>query len=469
MFYRVVSSVRKGVKAGGGFKERDKQGFSVLAPMEDVTDLALRRVFVDFGLMPHVFFTEFTNVEGIATRKMQVLHRITPDEITMGFPTIAQLWGSDERKFYNAVFLVLYLGFWGVDLNMGCPVKKVIKKGLGAGLIKPENHGKAQSLVNIAKQAVNDFWANEKLRKHWQGLVFSRLKNAISYLDDVYTRVADFDLPEATKQSIAQNVLSKQEYLQKLYNNKALLKPTVSIKTRLSVVPDEDDVGGLAQQQSRGDSHNNDSLTDPWLEKIFSWGVDFITVHLQTTEEMSKVPAHYERIAYINSLAQRAQTPWVVNGDILSIQQGNDLIDKQNSVGFMVGRGIFRNPLIFTGYNPKHEFNCQGLNETSFQDCIRTKRWLQTVYEGQQRLFKTLFERHSLVARWEKFIQDYNAQVNRMKNERESQARKDFTNGASYLPEPVEIYTKSRGKHEFIKSQQMLMKFRKMYKVKKAF
>ncbi len=420
------------------------QGVSVLAPMEDVTDLALRKVFVDFGLMPHVFFTEFTNVEGIATGKLQVLHRITPDEITMGFPTIAQLWGSDERKFYNAVFLVLYLGFWGVDLNMGCPVKKVIKKGLGAGLIKPENHGKAYSLVNIAKQAVNDFWANEKLKKHWQSLVFSRLQNAISYLGDVYARVADFDLPEATKQSIAQNVLNKQEYLQKLYQNKALLKPTVSIKTRLSIIPGEDNNREVVQQQSRGNSRNNDGLPDPWLEKIFLWGADFITVHLRTAEEMSKVPAHYERIAYINSLAQKAQTPWVVNGDILSTKQGNDLIDKQNSIGFMIGRGIFKNPLIFTGYNAEHEFNCQ--NKFNNLNCKKDKLFLQQIFKKHKEYFDEIFTIANLQKLWKHALKSYTENT-----------------GIS-----LTLDFKTRRDYKHIKSPQVLEKFKKMYKLRES-
>lgn len=109
--------------------------FTVLAPMEDVTDVVFRHV-VARASRPDIFMTEFTNVNAYANPmgRWSTAGRLTftPDEQ----PIIAQIWGTDPVKFATMATDLKTLGFAGIDINMGCPVKDVVKTGGGSGLIK---------------------------------------------------------------------------------------------------------------------------------------------------------------------------------------------------------------------------------------------------------------------------------------------------------------------------------------------
>lgn len=110
-----------------------KKPILIQAPMEDVTDTVFRQIIAKCG-KPNVFFTEFTNVEGLCSRGYdKVAKRLifTPVER----PIVAQLWGKTPEKFFEAAKLTKLKGFDGIDINMGCPEKSVVKKGTGAGLI----------------------------------------------------------------------------------------------------------------------------------------------------------------------------------------------------------------------------------------------------------------------------------------------------------------------------------------------
>src|SRR3989338_9470355 len=98
--------------------------FLVLAPMEDVTDFAFREVIAEIS-KPDVLFTEFTNTEGLFSKGF--------DRVVQNFkfsqkqkPIVAQIWGIQPENFYKAGQLVRELGFDGLDINMGCPYKKVL-------------------------------------------------------------------------------------------------------------------------------------------------------------------------------------------------------------------------------------------------------------------------------------------------------------------------------------------------------
>lgn len=108
--------------------------FFALAPMEDVTDTVFRQIVGECA-PPNIFFTEFTNVDGMMSHgKDEVMHRLKFTKKEK--PIIAQLWGSAPQNFYHAAQMVQKLGFDGIDINMGCPEKKVVKKGLCAALIQ---------------------------------------------------------------------------------------------------------------------------------------------------------------------------------------------------------------------------------------------------------------------------------------------------------------------------------------------
>ncbi|HII1420745.1 TPA: tRNA dihydrouridine synthase [Staphylococcus aureus] len=108
--------------------------FFILAPMEDVTDIVFRHV-VSEAARPDVFFTEFTNTESFCHPEgiHSVRGRLTfsEDEHSM----VAHIWGDKPEQFRETSIQLAKMGFKGIDLNMGCPVANVAKKGKGSGLI----------------------------------------------------------------------------------------------------------------------------------------------------------------------------------------------------------------------------------------------------------------------------------------------------------------------------------------------
>lgn len=104
-----------------------------LAPMEDVTDTAFRRV-VKACYPPDLYYTEFTSTDGLLSPGFsRVKHRLDFTEEER--PLIAQIWGTAPEKFKTVAKLLVEMGFDGIDINMGCPVEKIVKKGACSGLI----------------------------------------------------------------------------------------------------------------------------------------------------------------------------------------------------------------------------------------------------------------------------------------------------------------------------------------------
>src|SRR5712692_5750013 len=98
---------------------------TVLAPMAGVTDTVFRRFIRNLGGCG-LIMTEFTSADGILRskdRKAKLYLHFYEDE----HPISAQLFGSDPKVMADAARMVEGLGFDLVDLNLGCPAKKVVK------------------------------------------------------------------------------------------------------------------------------------------------------------------------------------------------------------------------------------------------------------------------------------------------------------------------------------------------------
>ncbi|KDE95255.1 tRNA-dihydrouridine synthase [Staphylococcus sp. TE8] len=122
--------------------------FFILAPMEDVTDIVFRHV-VSEAARPDVFFTEFTNTESYCHPEgiHSVRGRLTFSEDEQ--PMVAHIWGDKPEQFRKMSIGLKEMGFKGIDLNMGCPVANVAKKGKGSGLIlRPE---RAAEIIQATK------------------------------------------------------------------------------------------------------------------------------------------------------------------------------------------------------------------------------------------------------------------------------------------------------------------------------
>jgi tRNA-dihydrouridine synthase len=109
--------------------------FFILAPMEAVTDVVFRHA-VNKAARPDVLFTEFTNAASYASEKGRQSTRgrllFTDDEQ----PMVAQIWGNQPDQFEFMSKGLKEMGYSGIDINMGCPVKDVVRQGSGSGLIR---------------------------------------------------------------------------------------------------------------------------------------------------------------------------------------------------------------------------------------------------------------------------------------------------------------------------------------------
>ena len=121
-----------------------------LAPMDGYSDSAYRRVCK--AVSPDIVtYTEFTSADGIHHNPKQVAKRLYFDPSET--PVIAQIFGKDTETFRTAAKFCEDMGFTGIDINMGCPAKKVVKSEHGVALRK--NHDLAFRLIEAVSSATN--------------------------------------------------------------------------------------------------------------------------------------------------------------------------------------------------------------------------------------------------------------------------------------------------------------------------
>jgi len=156
--------------------------------MEDVTDTVFRHLIAGRGA-PDVFMTEFINARELLHPKRKFARQralIDPAErahLGLGFPgaspgelrsdsprrsgtarpyLIAQVWGNDPEAYRLAIPLLLERGFDGIDINMGCPAHKVVRRGECSGLI--DRPALAKELILAAREAAGEKPVSVKTR-----------------------------------------------------------------------------------------------------------------------------------------------------------------------------------------------------------------------------------------------------------------------------------------------------------------
>jgi tRNA-dihydrouridine synthase len=128
--------------------------------MDDVTDSVFRRIVRSAG-SPDLFFTEFTSADGLCSAgRPRVMDRFlhTAEER----PLIAQIWGNKPEHYRCVAAEVREMGFDGLDINMGCPVRKVTRKGTCGALIG--NPSLAAELIAAAKEGAGELPVSVKTR-----------------------------------------------------------------------------------------------------------------------------------------------------------------------------------------------------------------------------------------------------------------------------------------------------------------
>jgi tRNA-dihydrouridine synthase len=256
------------------FWKQVSQPIVALAPMEDVTDTVFREVIrsVSDPEVLNVLFTEFTSVDGlcneIGCKNVSTRLVVSDSERVWLNKTntklVAQIWGSDPDKFRESAKLITEMGeFDGIDINMGCPVKKVVKNKSCSALINyPEL---AREIIVATKEGTH--------------------------------------LP-------------------------------VSVKTRLGF---------------------NDVITEKWIGNLLDENPAAITIHGRTQKMQSDGEAMWNEIGKAVRLRNERKSDSLIlgNGDVDSYAQIMQHIADFKVDGVMVGRGVFKNPWMFTKSLPE--------------------------------------------------------------------------------------------------------------------
>jgi tRNA-dihydrouridine synthase C len=122
----------------------------VLAPMQDVTDLAFMRVIARRGA-PDWFVTEYFRVHPDSVPSAEILRSI--DENETGSPIFAQMIGSDVPSLVRTAKLLESHPVAGIDLNLGCPAPIVCRKNAGGGLLR--NPDQVDAIIGALRDAIS--------------------------------------------------------------------------------------------------------------------------------------------------------------------------------------------------------------------------------------------------------------------------------------------------------------------------
>ena len=123
----------------------------ILAPMDDVTETVFRQIISECAA-PDMLFTEFVNVEGLMSRgRKRLIHKLkfSANEKNL----VAQIWGKNPENYKEIATELVDMGYSGVDINMGCPDKSVVKSGCCSALIN--NRQLAVEIIQAVKDGVN--------------------------------------------------------------------------------------------------------------------------------------------------------------------------------------------------------------------------------------------------------------------------------------------------------------------------
>ena len=134
----------------------------VMAPMAGVTDRAFREIGMNFGAC--LCFTEMVSIKGLYYNDKKTRGLLEFGELEK--PIFAQIFGHEPDIFASVAGKVSSLGFKGIDINCGCPAKKIISNGDGGALMK--NLSLIYDIICAVKENC-DLPVSVKIRAGWDG------------------------------------------------------------------------------------------------------------------------------------------------------------------------------------------------------------------------------------------------------------------------------------------------------------
>jgi len=258
--------------------------------MDGITDASFRYITAAHG-GADVTITEFVNVESAFYAPQTLLKDFTYCELER--PVVAQIYGHTPEMFYKVAHIVCELGFDGIDINMGCPAKKIAAKGGGAALIRTPDL--AQTIIRSVMRGIADWCAGQTL-------------------GDV----------KIDPQLVAQIKLANR--LQTGRETPLRRTLPVSVKTRIGY---------------------DQIVIDEWLRTLLETSPAAITLHGRTLKQQYKGSADWTAIAQAAAAAGGFPTLILGNGDLRDLNEIHRRVRETGVDGVLVGRAAQGNPWFF--------------------------------------------------------------------------------------------------------------------------
>ncbi len=273
------------------FWQKLAKPFTVLAPMEGVTDVVFREL-VATTAKPDVIFTEFTNVEGINSKKNKMTDKMLKFTENQRL-IVAQIWGLKPEYFEVAAEKIASLGFDGIDLNLGCPVRDVVKKGACSGMIG--NFLAVNKIITAIKKGAPKIPVSIKTRL---GRENSEMPSWAEFL-------LGLDIAALTIHGRTAKLMSEGEANWEEISKVVEIRNRMKIKT---VIIGNGDVKNLDQAQEKYEKYGVDGvmigrgiMENPWVfdtkntPHSSAERLDLLKKHLQLFEEMDP-DGHFDHL-----------------------------------------------------------------------------------------------------------------------------------------------------------------------------
>ncbi len=204
-----------------------------MAPMAEVTIPSFRRMVVKLG-KPDVIFTEFIACDGIASKegKAKLLSKLKFSGKER--PIVAQFFGAKPENFTIAAKLAVKLGFDGIDINMGCPSKRIGKQGAGASLIL--NPKLAKEVILATKKGAGKLPVSVKTRLGYEKNSVENWMNEILEAEPAAITIHGRSKKEGRKSEADWESIRKAKEIIKAKNPKIIVIGNGDVKTKEEAV-----------------------------------------------------------------------------------------------------------------------------------------------------------------------------------------------------------------------------------------
>ena len=263
-----------------------------LAPMEDVTDPAFRMLCKRYGA--DRVYTEFVNADALVRDIASTTRKLTIHDEER--PVAIQIYGREPEAMRDAAIIVEQAKPDFIDINFGCPVKKVAGKGAGAGLLRD-----VPKMLEITKAVVNAVHTpvTAKTRLGWDE-------------SDLHPRVNPLGLP--------QNFQLSTNQLLSIPSDRALGLRTFNSQPSTFILE-------LA-------------------ERLQDCGIAELAIHGRTRSQMYRGEADWTLIGEVKN-NPRMRIPIIGNGDVCTPERARECFDRYGVDAIMIGRATFGAPWLF--------------------------------------------------------------------------------------------------------------------------